>query len=123
MTHPRRKAFSHFLGVFRCSSTDPPEEVNRVNHFDQTQLHSNEPSGWFDHTRVDDRVYFFDGRPSDSPFTNATAEDFRDPAEDFIAAIHEEIQNGYSFVPFIGAGFSVTAGIPMIRHLLTYLQR
>jgi hypothetical protein len=48
---------------------------------------------------------------------------FYDPVQSFIKDVEEDSQKGYTFVPFIGAGFSVTAGIPMIRHLLVYLQR
>jgi hypothetical protein len=41
----------------------------------------------------------------------------------FVEAIRDELHEGYGFVPFVGAGFSVTAGIPIIHQLMNYLQR
>ena len=41
----------------------------------------------------------------------------------FIEAIREATAGGYGFVPFIGAGFSVSAGVPIITQLATYLKR
>jgi hypothetical protein len=41
----------------------------------------------------------------------------------FIDAILGEIERGYGFVPFAGAGFSVSAGIPIINQFSNYLQR
>jgi hypothetical protein len=48
---------------------------------------------------------------------------YGDPAQRFIDVVAEDVRAGYGFVPFLGAGLSVTAGIPMIRHLLVYLHR
>lgn len=72
-----------------------------------------------------DSVYFFDGIPVPhlAKEDAKTGDEYQDPAQAFIRSIHDDLANGYGFVPFIGAGFSVTAGIPMIRHLQQYLQR
>src|ERR1700722_1608375 len=44
-------------------------------------------------------------------------------AEKFIEALQEERQQGYGFVPFIGAGFSAPSGVPLVRDLQAYLAR
>jgi hypothetical protein len=46
-----------------------------------------------------------------------------DASANFVDAIYEEIHAGYGFTPLLGAGFSVSAGIPIIQQLLPYLQR
>jgi len=56
---------------------------------------------------------------------------FNDPPESithqasdkFIAAMHSERQKGYGFVPFVGAGFSATSGVPLVGEILPYLHR
>jgi hypothetical protein len=50
------------------------------------------------------------------PITHKASQDFAD-------AIYDEIHAGYGFTPLLGAGFSVSAGIPIINQLKTYLQR
>lgn len=44
-------------------------------------------------------------------------------SQDFVDAIYDEIHAGYGFTPLLGAGFSVSAGIPIIQQLKPYLQR
>jgi hypothetical protein len=51
-----------------------------------------------------------------SPMTNSAV-------KFFIEAIQEERKKGRGFVPFVGAGFSSTAGAPLIREIHPYLQR
>jgi hypothetical protein len=41
----------------------------------------------------------------------------------FIDVLRSETSAGYGFIPFIGAGFSVSAGIPIIQQLANYLRR
>lgn len=41
----------------------------------------------------------------------------------FIEEIEKELNAGYGFVPFVGAGFSVPAGIPTIPEIQRYLTR
>jgi hypothetical protein len=41
----------------------------------------------------------------------------------FIDEIRSELKNGCGFTPFIGAGFSVSAGIPIVKQLKRYLNR
>src|ERR1700733_3512888 len=59
--------------------------------------------------------YLFLNESSDAMTNGAT--------EDFIGRIEKELQNGFGFVPFIGAGFSAPSGIPLVCQLRTYLQR
>ncbi len=44
-------------------------------------------------------------------------------AEGFIELIQRQRQQGYGFVPFVGAGFSAPSGVPLVRELRTYLGR
>lgn len=43
--------------------------------------------------------------------------------QEFIQDIRKELGSGYHFVPFIGAGFSVSSGIPITEQLHNYLKR
>ena len=43
--------------------------------------------------------------------------------EEFISEIRRQVLKGYAFVPFIGAGFSISAGNPIIKQLKEYLCR
>ena len=44
-------------------------------------------------------------------------------AEDFISDISDALKAGFGFVPFVGAGLSAPAGMPLVREILPYLQR
>ena len=44
-------------------------------------------------------------------------------AEDFIGALGRELQQGYGFVPFVGAGFSAPSGAPLVKDIRAYLRR
>jgi len=45
-------------------------------------------------------------------------------SQKFIQLMLDEIQKfGYGFVPFVGAGFSVSSGIPILNQFHHYLQR
>jgi hypothetical protein len=46
-----------------------------------------------------------------------------DAAERFIGHISDELQKGYGFVPFIGAGFSAPSGVPLVNDIKSYLER
>src|SRR5580692_10585634 len=60
--------------------------------------------------------------PSDplSPEASEQARARHCESQEFIRAIRDELMHGYGFVPFIGAGFSVSAGIPIIEQLRHY---
>ena len=60
--------------------------------------------------------------------SNATALDAFEPPNPaatnlFIKSIHQQLTEGYGFVPFIGAGFSAPSGSPLVWDLNPYLQR
>lgn len=44
-------------------------------------------------------------------------------SEKCVDGIFNEVRAGYGFVPLLGAGFSVSAGIPIIKQLTSYLRR
>ena len=43
--------------------------------------------------------------------------------QEFIEQIREQLNAGFGFVPFIGAGFSAPSGAPLVHDLEEYLQR
>jgi len=43
--------------------------------------------------------------------------------QDFAAALELQIDDGYGFIPFIGAGLSSPSGVPLIVDIKPYLQR
>ena len=62
-------------------------------------------------------------RPSSGPHEYGIEIATHKGTQEFIDAIYRELHAGYGFVPFIGAGFSVSAGIPIIQQVRTYLRR
>src|SRR5580704_16962508 len=55
---------------------------------------------------------------------NSPAESITDQAaQDFINDVKAQVDNGYGFVPFIGAGLSAPSAIPLIWEIETYLQQ
>jgi hypothetical protein len=69
---------------------------------------------WYIEENEADGIYFFNDK---------TGVQTHGASQAFVKAIREEIREGYGFLPFVGAGFSVTAGIPIIQQLTNYLQR
>ncbi len=45
-----------------------------------------------------------------------------DAAQEFIDDVCSELEKGYSFLPFVGAGFSVPSGAPVVPDLASYLN-
>jgi hypothetical protein len=43
--------------------------------------------------------------------------------QQFIARLQRERQNGFGFVPFVGAGFSAPSGVPLVWEIKSYLAR
>lgn len=82
------------------------------------------PTWKYNADKAVDNIYFFNEEdPLERRAANNRTRLTHAASQEFIDAVREDISNGYGFVPFIGAGFSVTAGIPIIAHLQSYLQR
>jgi hypothetical protein len=100
-------------GVFVFNTVDPrpdPEKAKKTNQKADTTS-----------TNIESAINGLDVKPrlttyTVGPITHKASQAFTD-------AIYDEIHAGYGFTPLLGAGFSVSAGIPIINQLRQYLQR